>query len=81
MPGGERKAGRPEAGGGARPILVVDALRKRRGGALAVSWPALGLAAALAAADIVLAGWLFARVYRHAVRTGLLARYSAETVS
>jgi hypothetical protein len=24
---------------------------------------------------------VFARVYRHAVRTGLIARYSAETVS
>ncbi|MCG3205540.1 MAG: hypothetical protein KCHDKBKB_02262 [Elusimicrobia bacterium] len=25
--------------------------------------------------------WIFARTYRHAVRTGLIARYSAETVS
>lgn len=31
--------------------------------------------------DIVLAGWVFQRVYRYAVRTGLLARYSAESVS
>jgi len=30
---------------------------------------------------IVLAGWFFARVYRYAVRTGLLARYSAESVN
>lgn len=39
------------------------------------------LGAALAGLYIVLAGWFFTRVYRHAVRTGLIARYSAETVS
>ena len=38
-------------------------------------------AAALAALEILLAGYCFVRVYRYAVRTGLLARYSAETVS
>lgn len=37
--------------------------------------------AALALLDIVLAGYFFARVFKHAVRTGLLARYSAESVS
>lgn len=30
---------------------------------------------------ILLAGWLFSRVYNQAVRTGLIARYSAESVS
>jgi ABC-2 type transport system permease protein len=35
----------------------------------------------LAVLDIVLACWLFTRVYQHAVRTGLIARYSAESVS
>jgi ABC-2 type transport system permease protein len=35
----------------------------------------------LAALYILLASWLFARVYRKAVRTGLIARYSAESVS
>ena len=35
----------------------------------------------LAGFYIVLSGWFFARVYRHAVRTGLLVRYSAESVS
>jgi ABC-2 type transport system permease protein len=34
----------------------------------------------LALVYIVLAGWFFMRVYRYAVRTGLLARYSAESV-
>jgi len=33
----------------------------------------------LALLDIVLASWVFTRVYRNAVRTGLLARYSAES--
>ncbi|MFB3829956.1 MAG: ABC transporter permease [Bryobacteraceae bacterium] len=45
------------------------------------SWTALLWATALALADVLLAAWLFARVYRQAVRTGLLARYSAESVS
>ena len=35
----------------------------------------------LACLYILLAGWFFLRVYRYAVRTGLLARYSAEGAS
>ncbi len=62
------------------PSWVFEALRALVSGR-PVSWPSLGLAALLAVADILLAGWIFARVYRHAVRTGLIARYSAETVS
>lgn len=38
-------------------------------------------ASALVIAEILLASYCFVRVYRHAVRTGLLARYSAESVS
>jgi ABC-2 type transport system permease protein len=34
---------------------------------------------ALAAVELALAAVIYARVYRHAVRTGLLARYSAES--
>ncbi len=41
----------------------------------------LAVGAALAALDILLAGWFFARVFRYAVRTGLLARYSAESAA
>ena len=37
--------------------------------------------AGLAVVYILLAGWFFTYVYRYAVRTGLIARYSAETVS
>jgi len=39
------------------------------------------LGAALAALDIVLAGCFFARIFRYAIRTGLLARYSAESAA
>jgi len=35
----------------------------------------------LAVLYILLACWFFTRVYRHAVRTGLIARYSAESAS
>jgi ABC-2 type transport system permease protein len=62
------------------PAHVFEALRAFLAGA-PVSWAALGLAALLAVADVVLAGLLFASVHRHAVRTGLIARYSAESVS
>jgi ABC-2 type transport system permease protein len=36
---------------------------------------------ALALLDILLAAWLFTGIYRYAVRSGLLARYSAESAS
>jgi len=41
----------------------------------------LAAAFALAIVYLLLAYWFFASVYRYAVRTGLIARYSAETVS
>ena len=41
----------------------------------------LGAASALAIVYILLSYWIFARVFRRAVKTGLLARYSAESVS
>jgi ABC-2 type transport system permease protein len=37
--------------------------------------------AALALTCLLLAGRFFTATYHHAVRTGLIARYSAETVS
>lgn len=45
------------------------------------SLTALSGALALASLQIIAAGWCFARVHRYAVRTGLLARYSAESVA
>lgn len=62
------------------PSYVFEGVRKVVSGQ-PVSGAGLALAACLAALDIGLAGWYFARVYRHAVRTGLIARYSAETVN
>jgi len=47
----------------------------------AVSQTALAVSGSLAILDVLLAAWIFTRVYRHAVRTGLIARYSAETLS
>jgi ABC-2 type transport system permease protein len=41
----------------------------------------LGSAAALDVIFLILGFWIFARTYRYAVKTGLIARYSAETVS
>lgn len=41
----------------------------------------LVLGVVLAIVEVVLAARIFARVYRHVVRSGLLARYSAESVS
>jgi len=62
------------------PAYVFEGMRSiLAGGAAPAGMLALG--AALSAAYVVLACWFFARVYRHAVQTGLLARYSAESVS
>jgi ABC-2 type transport system permease protein len=44
-------------------------------------WDRLALGAGLAVGYVVLACLCFSAVYRYAIRTGLIARYSAETVS
>jgi len=61
------------------PSYVFEGLRAILGGR-AISFTALMGSGGLALADVLLAGWFFARIYRHAVRTGLIARYSAETL-
>lgn len=59
---------------------VFEALR-----AIAAGQPfqplSLALGFGIALLYVVAACWLFARVYRHAVRTGLIARYSAESIT
>jgi ABC-2 type transport system permease protein len=45
------------------------------------SAPELMAGTVLAIVDVILACWVFVGVYRHSVRTGLIARYSAETVN
>jgi len=62
------------------PSYVFEQLRTIVSGG-AASFSPLAIAVALAAAEVVLASWFFERVYHHAVRTGLIAKYSAETIA
>jgi len=62
------------------PSYVFESMRTILAGG-PVWWPGLLWSITLAIVYILLAGWLFTRIYRHAVRTGLIARYSAETLS
>jgi ABC-2 type transport system permease protein len=62
------------------PAYVFENLRAIVAGRPA-SGRELAIGFALAIAYVWLAGWFFTRVYRNAVRTGLIARYSAESVS
>lgn len=62
------------------PSYVFENLRRLvKGGA--INPVQLLVAGALAIASIVLAGFIFTQTYRTVVRTGLIARYSAESVS
>ncbi len=62
------------------PAYVFENLRsivlKRPASPSALVW-----GAALDAIFLLLASWFFRAIYRHAVRTGLIARYSAESLS
>ena len=62
------------------PSYVFESLRAVVSG-LKVSWMALLLSAGLALVYIFLAYLFFTLTYKHAVRTGLIARYSAESLS
>jgi ABC-2 type transport system permease protein len=62
------------------PSYVFEGMRAVVAGH-AFSGGSLVAAFGLATIDIFVAYWLFARVFRHAVKTGLITRYSAETVS
>jgi len=62
------------------PAAVFEAMRAIVSGR-EVSAAALLRSGALALAYLVAACWLFTAVYRRAVRTGLIARYSAESIS
>jgi len=62
------------------PSYVFEGMRTILSGG-AYRGTLLVLSACLAALYILLASWFFTRIHRHAVRTGLLARYSAESVS
>jgi ABC-2 type transport system permease protein len=62
------------------PSYVFEAMRAVVKGQPA-PWDQLAISAGLAVLYLGLACLLFGAVYRHAIRTGLIARYSAETVS
>jgi ABC-2 type transport system permease protein len=62
------------------PSYVFENLRAIVGGRVP-SATALGTSVVLAAGYVLAAAWFFVRIYRRAVRTGLIARYSAETLS
>jgi ABC-2 type transport system permease protein len=59
---------------------VFEALRAIAQGRSFEPWLLL-VAAGLAGVYVVAAAWVFTRVHRHAVRSGLIARYSAETIN
>ncbi len=59
---------------------VFEAMRQAVAGGSPSPW-ALLWGGGLAIFYILLAGWFFTRIYRYAVRSGLIARYSAESVS
>ncbi len=62
------------------PSYVFEGMRAVvRGETPAASSLAIGLALSLV--YLALAGWFFSRVYAHVINNGLLARYSAESVS
>ena len=46
-----------------------------------VAASSLAIGGGLAVLYVFAAAWFFARIYRHVVRTGLIARYSAESIS
>ncbi|HEY6453319.1 MAG TPA: ABC transporter permease [Steroidobacteraceae bacterium] len=62
------------------PSYVFEAMRAFIAGG-AARRDELPMAMALAVAYVLLAAWAFAAVHRHAVRSGLLARYSAESAN
>ena len=61
------------------PSYVFEGMRALVNGQ-SFSATALLTGAGLAIVQVLLAGYFFARVFRYTVRTGLLARYSAESV-
>ncbi|MFL5576601.1 MAG: ABC transporter permease, partial [Gemmatimonadaceae bacterium] len=62
------------------PSYVFEGMRAIVAGQ-AFSAAALLRGGGLAVLYVLLACWIFTRVHRYAVRTGLIARYSAESVA
>lgn len=62
------------------PAYVFEGVRALVSGR-AASGRLLAWAVSLAVLYLLLACWFFVRIYRHAVRTGLIARFSAESLT
>lgn len=62
------------------PSYVFEALRTVVSDG-PISWTALAIGGTLSLAYVFLAYYFFIKVYSHALHTGLIARYSAETIS
>jgi len=62
------------------PSYVFEGMRAIVRGGTASGFNLL-LGGSIALLDVLLASWFFTRVYQYAVRTGLIARYSAESIS
>jgi ABC-2 type transport system permease protein len=62
------------------PSYVFESMRALVAGR-GFSAGSFAFAVGMAIIYVLLAGWFFTRTYSHAVRTGLIARYSAETVT
>jgi len=62
------------------PSYVFESMRAILAGH-AMNVSSLAIGGGLALLYVLLACWFFQRTYRHAVRTGLIARYSAETAA
>ncbi len=62
------------------PSYVFEGMRAILAGET-FSAGSLAVCAAIAVLDIMLAAYFFTRVFRYAIRTGLLARYSAESAA
>jgi ABC-2 type transport system permease protein len=65
---------------GLPPSYVFDSLRAIVNGGQP-DWPALGLGIGLAILYVLAACRLFVAMYNRAIRTGLIARYTAETIN
>lgn len=65
---------------GLPPSYIFESLRDIVAGN-SVSWLHLLWSAALCLIYVLIACWIFTRTYRHTVRTGLLARYSVESLN
>jgi ABC-2 type transport system permease protein len=62
------------------PSYVFEGMRAVVGGKPA-PWDQLAIGAGLSVVYLLAACWFFATIYRHVIRTGLIARYSAETIT